>query len=272
MTLIVGPLLFCLFVWWASTGVILYLDGLPRRTFRWSWAAISIISAVALFAIGWSANDDSSRGAYIAFLCALVLWGWNEMGFLMGFVTGPRRAPCPPNSTGWKRVRFGHRDDFLYHEVAIAGTAGLIAWMTHGGPNRFALWTFLLLWAMRISAKLNVFLGVRNLSEDWLPDHLQIPRELSAPGTHEPVFPGRSDDVDDRYGAAGANGARPAGGGDRLDAAQRLDGGGGSRTLDAGAADPDRCDLVVGAQFAPAIRRCAGPRRTNGAAGQIGER
>ncbi|MEQ1613038.1 MAG: putative photosynthetic complex assembly protein PuhE, partial [Hyphomicrobiaceae bacterium] len=141
-------------------------------TFRWSFVIASIASGLALLAIGWSATDESSRGAYVAFLSALMLWGWNEMSFLMGFVTGPRRGPCPVEARGWQRVRFAI-ETILFHELAIAGTAGLLVLLTHGAPNKFALWTFLLLWAMRISAKLNVFLGVRNLSEDWLPDHLK---------------------------------------------------------------------------------------------------
>ena len=36
----------------------------------------------------------------------------------------------------------------------------------------FALWTYLILWLMHASAKLNVFLGVPNLGEDLLPEHL----------------------------------------------------------------------------------------------------
>lgn len=34
------------------------------------------------------------------------------------------------------------------------------------------LWTFLILWIMRLSAKLNVYLGVPNLTEQFLPQHL----------------------------------------------------------------------------------------------------
>jgi len=30
------PVLFAVFVWWFSTGIVLLLDGLPRTTFRWS--------------------------------------------------------------------------------------------------------------------------------------------------------------------------------------------------------------------------------------------
>ena len=44
--------------------------------------------------------------------------------------------------------------------------------LTNGQPNMFALWTYLILWLMHASAKLNVFLGVPNLGEDLLPSHL----------------------------------------------------------------------------------------------------
>ena len=30
------PVLYALFVWWFSTGLIIYLDGLPRSTYRWT--------------------------------------------------------------------------------------------------------------------------------------------------------------------------------------------------------------------------------------------
>jgi putative photosynthetic complex assembly protein 2 len=40
------------------------------------------------------------------------------------------------------------------------------------GANRVGVWTYCVLWAMRQSAKINVFLGVRNLGESFLPDHL----------------------------------------------------------------------------------------------------
>jgi putative photosynthetic complex assembly protein 2 len=45
--------------------------------------------------------------------------------------------------------------------------------LTWGAPNQIGVWTFLAFWAMRQSAKLNVYLGVRNLSETFLPDHLR---------------------------------------------------------------------------------------------------
>jgi putative photosynthetic complex assembly protein 2 len=48
----------------------------------------------------------------------------------------------------------------------------LIAAITWHGSNAVALWTYAVLWTMRSSAKLNLFFGVRNLSEEFLPPHL----------------------------------------------------------------------------------------------------
>ena len=38
--------------------------------------------------------------------------------------------------------------------------------------NQVGAWTFYVLWAMRTSAKLNFFLGVLNLGEQFIPPHL----------------------------------------------------------------------------------------------------
>jgi putative photosynthetic complex assembly protein 2 len=51
--------------------------------------------------------------------------------------------------------------------------AALIVAITANGPNQFGTWTFIILWWMRLSAKLNVFFGVPNLTEELLPDHLK---------------------------------------------------------------------------------------------------
>ena len=37
------PALYALFAWWFSTGLVMYLDGLPQRTFRWSMAGATVL-------------------------------------------------------------------------------------------------------------------------------------------------------------------------------------------------------------------------------------
>jgi putative photosynthetic complex assembly protein 2 len=47
-----------------------------------------------------------------------------------------------------------------------------VALLVAGHANIVGLGTLLVLWALRSSAKLNLFLGVRNLGEGFLPAHL----------------------------------------------------------------------------------------------------
>ncbi len=90
----------------------------------------------------------------------------------MGVVTGPRRVGAAPGATLGERFRQGLAAS-IWHELSIVATAGLIVAATWGQPNQVGTWTFLLLWLMRTSAKLNVVLGVRNLGEEFLPPHLR---------------------------------------------------------------------------------------------------
>ncbi|MCA7120662.1 MAG: DUF3623 family protein [Acidibrevibacterium sp.] len=167
----VFPALYALFVWWFSTGVIIYLDGLPRATFRWSMIGATIVLAVSLYGLWASSKIVTLGGLYCAFTTGLLAWGWQEISFYMGFVTGPRREPCPENCHGWRH--FIHAiETSLYHELAIIVFAVAVIALTWGAPNHVGAWTFMILWWMHQSAKLNVFLGVRNLNEEFLPEHL----------------------------------------------------------------------------------------------------
>ncbi len=162
---------YALFVWWFSTAVIILLDNLPRRTFGWSMAAGSVLFAISLWRLGASAHDTSVAGVYGAFTYAVLAWGWQEMSFFMGFVTGPRRTGARMGATLGQRFADGVAA-CLYHELAIIVTAAVIVAATWGEPNQTGTWTFIVLWVMRQSAKLNVFLGVRNLGERFVPTHL----------------------------------------------------------------------------------------------------
>lgn len=165
------PVLFAAFVWWFSTGVILLLDGLPRATFRWSLAGTGALALAGLAGLAWTAGSTSVTGVYVAFTCAIAVWGWQELSFLTGWLAGPRRRACPDGCSG--RRHFVHAvEAILYHELAIIAGAALIVGLTWGAPNQVGTWTYLVLWGMRTSAKLNLFLGVRNLSEEFLPAHL----------------------------------------------------------------------------------------------------
>ena len=167
---LVIPVLFAIFIWWFSTGVVLLLNGMPRTTFRWSVMISSLLALTALYGLTYTANSLSVVNAYCAFTCALLVWGWHELTFLTGWLTGPRQQACTAAS-GWPRFTQAVAA-ILWHELGILLSGILLVAILWDAPNQGGLWTFIVLWVMRTSAKLNLFFGVRNLSEEFLPAHL----------------------------------------------------------------------------------------------------
>ncbi len=167
----IPPLLFALLMWFIGTAAVVWLDSRPRETFATSFRLAGLVALSAIGAIWWVAGDASWSGAYTGFAAAILVWGWHEMGFLMGFVAGPNRAVCPPDLTGWARFKRA-TDTVIHHEIAIAATALLLFALCWGQPNQAAPLTFLLLFVLRLSAKFNLFLGVPNLSDEVFPEHL----------------------------------------------------------------------------------------------------
>jgi putative photosynthetic complex assembly protein 2 len=93
------------------------------------------------------------------------------MSFLMGYIVGPRREACPETARGMHRFKLAAAT-LIHHEIAIALTGLAIVATTWGQPNQVGALTFLVLWAMRLSAKFNLFLGAPYRAEELLPDHL----------------------------------------------------------------------------------------------------
>ena len=87
------------FAWWFFTGAILFA---VRKSDAGNAVAHgrSVVLAVPMLALGFaglvvSAGTVSVLNVYTAFLSALMVWGWVELAFLAGIITGPERRPCP---------------------------------------------------------------------------------------------------------------------------------------------------------------------------------
>ena len=165
------PPVVAVLVWWLGTGGVMLLDRLPRDTWRYTLAIATLVAGAALLCITRSAANTTTAGAYAGFVCAVVVWGWHELTFLAGWITGPRRTACSQPGHWPTRLRESVQV-ILWHELGLLFSLALIAVLTAGQPNAVALWTFGLLWLMRLSAKLNLFLGVRNWGEQFLPPQL----------------------------------------------------------------------------------------------------
>ena len=115
------------------------------------------------------ASAHLSAGASLAgFAAAIALWGTFELAWALGFLTGPHRRRCPAGARGWSRFRLALGTS-LWHEIAVLATgAGASVLLLHAENPTGAL-SFVVLWLMRWSAKLNLFLGVPNFSTEWFP-------------------------------------------------------------------------------------------------------
>jgi putative photosynthetic complex assembly protein 2 len=162
---------FAIFIWWASTGSILYLLRMPKQTFGLSMLTATALAGLGLFGLWVTSDDTTVASAFCGFTCALVVWAWHEMSFLTGYVTGTRVSSCPSGDSEARRF-VNAAQTVIYHELAILMTVFGITALTWGEPNQFGTLTFITLWLARLSAKLNVYLGVPNLTEEFLPPHL----------------------------------------------------------------------------------------------------
>ena len=168
---IVSAAAYTVFVWWFCTGVIFFLDGLPKRTYWVSIGAATFIAVCAIIGVIASSRVDSATNAYVAFTCAVLIWGWQEMLFLMGVLAGPSKAPLPQGVSESTRFKLATRS-VIHHELALLGVGILLLLVTWRSPNQVGGATYMVLWLMRLSAKLNLFVGVRNTYAHLLPAHI----------------------------------------------------------------------------------------------------
>ena len=182
-------ILYALFVWWFSTGLVFLVVLRRQAAVRAGLIGAAILFPLCLIVLAASAGMTSVAGAIIAFTAAIVLWGTQEVAFLTGFLTGPRPLPCPPGATGLDRLGAA-LGAILYHELALLATSGAVVAVTWQSANPFGALTFLVLWIMRVSAKLNLFLGVPVLNDEAMPQKIAYLRTYFRRG---PVNPAVSD-------------------------------------------------------------------------------
>jgi putative photosynthetic complex assembly protein 2 len=165
-----------LFLWWFSTGAILVVVRLMERRGE-AARRLAVLAALPVMGLGiWgyesTLGSDSTGAAYGAFLAALAIWGWIELAFLLGIITGPNARPCPENVPEWERFLRAW-GTLAFHEMLLVAVLGLM-WATGAGAvNGTGLWTFTMLYAARVSAKLNLYAGVPRINVEFIPPHLR---------------------------------------------------------------------------------------------------
>ena len=181
------PVIVTIAIWFFATGLIAWLDNRERATFPRSLSLGGAAGVAGLLMVLQSMQTVSVAAVYLSFTGALLVWSWHELAFLTGAVAGPRREACPPNLSGIER--FAHASAaVIHHEIALAVTALLLLAVTWDAPNQIGATVFLLLFALRLSAKLNMFAGVPNASTDILPPHLHYLTSYFGPNRVTPLL------------------------------------------------------------------------------------
>lgn len=173
---VVIALLAAVLLWWFSTGAILIAVRLAERGGKRAGLRATVLGLPLLAVGGWvfltTLSDTSLLGVYGAFLGVLALWGWVELAFLTGTVTGPHEEPCPPGRAGFDRFLRAW-SAIAYHEVVLTILFAFVVLSSLGAENMIGTYTYLILYFARISAKLNLFLGVARVNTEFLPRHLE---------------------------------------------------------------------------------------------------
>lgn len=169
MTLALAAI-FAVGLWWLSTGLVLRAVDPQAGRQRGAMAVASLLLLCGVAGVVITRDMATPLGAYLAFVSVLLVWAWQEVAFLLGLVTGPNRSPCPPVA-GWRRAWYAFTA-IAHHEIALLLLAAAVLLPSLGAPNQVAAQTWLVLWIMRLSAKLNIFLGVKNFYEPFLPASL----------------------------------------------------------------------------------------------------
>jgi len=188
MTTVLTALLFALAIWWLGTGVVLFLQqrlAPGRHAALFSLAAVAAIAGTTLV---YSSNSLGAAYSYISFTAAVTLWGTLELSHYLGLVTGVHERYCPADCIGWRRFGLALGTS-IWHELSILLTGFVLIWVLLPAENLTGLYTFLVLWVMRWSAKLNLFFGVPNFSTEWFPDRMSHLKSYVKPAPISLFFP-----------------------------------------------------------------------------------
>lgn len=178
-------------VWWLSTGLVLAMVNRSDVSRNGGLALMGLMTLIGAFGVAlmvWGAQEPTVLGSYVGFFGALLVWAWHEAAFLTGILTGRRTGECPPGLTGFPRFRAAW-EAVSDHEIAILVTAIALWFALEGSANLFGLAAFGLLWGMRISAKLVIFLGAPHAVSELMPRGIRHLKSYFKTDRMTPLFP-----------------------------------------------------------------------------------
>ncbi|MEM9277458.1 MAG: putative photosynthetic complex assembly protein PuhE [Pseudomonadota bacterium] len=171
MSLMLASVLFVIFVWWASTGAVLWLVQALDKQMHARLLFMTVVCALGFAGVIIASAHTTVWSVYMAFTSAILIWGWIEFTLLSGLITGSEVNPCPPSISETRRFWLAFKT-ICYHEYVLLSAMCVLAVLDSTAGSGMAIKTFALLWFMRLGAKLTIFSGVPKLSTNMMPKRL----------------------------------------------------------------------------------------------------
>lgn len=172
--------------WWLATGLVIAAQRDPAT--RLAAAVVSGgLALLGLRLVARSRADATPEGARRALAGAGLLWTWVAVSLYAGWLVGP--APVRPGPDTPVLVEAGLAiHALLWHELGALVVLALAWRLTRGGPNRAAFHVLAVFWTTTQLAKLNVFVGVANPGERFLPEWLAFVRWYVGDARNTPLL------------------------------------------------------------------------------------
>ncbi|NDF85698.1 MAG: DUF3623 family protein [Gammaproteobacteria bacterium] len=130
-----APLLLTLALWWGSTAVIARLIGHTPRSYPRLLLLATLLGVAGLFLLVGLRDTTSVAAAVGALVGAITVWGWIEVTFLTGKVTGPLPTHSAEDEGLIRRAGRAFTA-ILWHEILIAVTVAMAAVLLLGRDRR----------------------------------------------------------------------------------------------------------------------------------------
>lgn len=167
--------IFAIFAWWISTGAILLAVRMADRRGKNTHFTLTVVALTIFIGGLWGYNETLGSldvlGTYVAFVSVLAIWGWIELAFLSGVITGPNKLSAPEDIPEWDRFLRAWRT-VAHHEILLFFVLLGLCYISWGQMNIFGLLSFVILYFARISAKFNLFFGVPRINTEFIPSRL----------------------------------------------------------------------------------------------------
>ena len=174
-------ILLTIFLWWFSTGLILYAirrvdfsSKINHRSFALYCLPLLIIGIIGFV---FTINNLTVQTVYISFISSLCIWGWFEIAFLSGLITGKIKSKCEEGKRGLKRFIFAWKT-INHSELALIFVTISLFIIVYKEANNFGFLTFAILYIARVCAKINFYLGVPYINFDFFPKPISYMKSL----------------------------------------------------------------------------------------------